>query len=228
MAMQGDCSITVATLPEGSDPDDVIRSGLDLYKYISEAPNWLDWVIDTWAADLDKNDTSMMIAVEKKLIDLINGLRSKALRTHYIDKAARVLSSDNKEAKKIADGWSSGNFTTSSGGWEKRDLNDTRLVVERRLVRNFVHCPESRDALRPLMERMRNPALRWLSMRLQELENFSAIDLTPHSVMAIVAVAEPHYMDQLRPLIRPRVVIENNAGVLKHIEDVIMGEDAPF
>ena len=65
-------------------------------------------------------------------------------------------------------------------------------------------------------------------MRLQELEQCSSIDLTPHSVMAVVAVAEPHYMDQLRPLIRPRVVIDSNEGVLKHIEDVIMGEVAPF
>lgn len=228
MAMQGECSITVVTLPEGSDPDEVIRNGGDLYKYISDAPNWLDWVIDSWAAGLDKSDTGMMIAVEKKLNDLIKGLKSKALRTHYIDKAARVLSSDAKEAKKIADSWSSGITVTGNSHWERRDINDTRLVVERRLVRNFVHCPESRDTLRPLMERMRNPALRWLAMRLQELEQCSSIDLTPHSVMAVVAVAEPHYMDQLRPLIRPRVVIDSNEGVLKHIEDVIMGEVAPF
>ena len=228
MAMQGECSITVTTLPEGSDPDEVIRNGEDLYKYISDAPNWLDWVIDSWAADLDKTDTSMVIAVERKLNDLIKGLKSKALRTHYIDKAARVLSSDAKEAKKIADNWSSGGMTSSNSHWKRRDLNETRLVVERRLVRNFIHFPESRDALRPIMEALRNPALRWLSMRLQELEDCSSIDLTPHSVMAVVAVAEPHYMDQLRPLIRPRVVIDNSEGMLRHMKDVMMNEAALF
>ena len=228
MAMKGECSITVATLPEGSDPDEVIRSGGDLYKYISDAPNWLDWVMDSWAADLDQSDTRMMIEVEERLHNLISGLKSKALRTHYIDKAARVLSADDKEAKKIANGWSVGHVVHSDSQWERRDVNETRLVVERRLVRNFVHCPESRETLRPMMEALRNPALRWLSMRLQELEDCSAIDLTPHSVMAVVAVAEPHYMDQLRPLIRPRVVIDSNEGVLKHMEGVIMNEDALF
>lgn len=228
MAMQGECSINVVKLPDGQDPDDVIRSGGDLYSFIANAPAWLDWVIDEWAGALDKSDTAMITEVERKLQDLISGLKSKALRTHYIDKASRVLAASDKEAKELASQWRVGNSVVTQRTWELRGADETRLAAERRLVRTFVHCPETRGELRSLMDSLENPALRWLSKRLEELEACSTVDLTPHSVMAVVAVAEPHFMDQLRPLIRPRVVIDTNQGVLDHLKRVILNEDAVF
>ena len=87
---------------------EVLRSGGDLYQYIAEAPSWLDWVIDEWVSHLDMDDTAMVTDVETKLKQLINGLRSKALRAHYIDRAARVLTTNAKEAEKLAKGWETG------------------------------------------------------------------------------------------------------------------------
>ena len=45
LAADGKININVASLPEGQDPDEVIRSGGDLYHYIASAPSWLDWTI---------------------------------------------------------------------------------------------------------------------------------------------------------------------------------------
>lgn len=226
MAMNGEMNINVASLPEGSDPDDVIRSGGDLYHYIASAPSWLDWVIDTWAADLDLENGAMVTEVEKRLKDLISNLKSAALRTHYIDKAARVLSATDKEAEKLAKSWGKKEFYAEHGTWNPRDPHAIRLAAERRLLRVFVHCPEKRKQLAPLVDKVQNPALRWLWERLKELNKSSKIDLTPHSVMAVVAVAEPHYMMQLRTLIRPNVIIDDSEGVLNHLSD-ILGRDLP-
>jgi DNA primase len=226
MAMNGELNINVVTLPEGRDPDEVIRSGDDLYHYIASAPSWLDWVIDTWAADLDLEDGVMVNEVEKRLKDLINNLKSAALRTHYIDKASRVLSRDVKEAEKIAKTWGKKEFYAQHGTWQPRDPFAIRLAAERRLLRIFVHCPDQRKRLAPLVDKVENPALRWLWERLKELKNTCNVDLTPHSVMAVVAVAEPHYMQQLRTLIRPNVMIDDSDGVLEHLSD-IMGKDLP-
>jgi hypothetical protein len=72
-----------------------------------------------------------------------------------------------------------------------------------------------------------HPALRWLVNRLQELELHCASDLTPHSIMAVVVASEPHFLQQLRTLIRPNVTVDDSQGVLDHISG-IMGKASPF
>lgn len=224
MAQKGECSVSVVSLPEGQDPDEVIRNGGDIYSHIANAPSWLDWIIDEWAANLNKEDTAMVTEVEDRLRTLINGLRSKTLRTHYIDKAARVLGSSSKEAEKIAKEWGEGAKYISKVDWQPRTPGEIRLAAERRLARVFVHKAEHRNRLRPLMDQLTNPALRWLWKRLQELEDCSTVDLTPHSVMAVVSCSEPHFLQQLRTLIRPNVIIDDSDGVLAHLSE-IMGQD---
>jgi DNA primase len=224
MALAGELNVTVATLPDGQDPDEVIRSGGDLYGYLASAPSWLDWVIDTWAAALDKEDTAMVTDVENKLHGLIDGLRSKALRTHYIDKAARVLSTTEKEAEKLAKDWGNREFFHAADTWRPRTPAETRLAAEKRLVRLYLHRQGLRSTLQPLLERVSNPALLWLSKQLTLLNEYCDADLTPHSAMAIVAVAEPHYMQQLRTLVRPNVVVDEAPGVLAHLATIMEGE----
>jgi len=224
LAMAGEININVVTLPEGQDPDEVIRSGGDLYNYIATGPSWLDWLIDTWVANLDKEDGAMVTEVESRLKKLIDGLQSKALRTHYIDKASRALSTTDKDAAKLRKSWTTKDNGRATATWRPREPHEIRLAAERRLLRIFVHCPDRRKELAPLVEKITNPALRWLWERLKELKAHSTIDLTPHSVMAIVAVAEPHYMQQLRTLVRPNVIIDDSLGVLNHLGD-IMGRD---
>jgi len=224
MALEGKVNLSVATLPEGSDPDEVIRSGGDLYNYLANADSWLDWVIDTWASALDKTDTAMVTDVEQKLRALIDGLRSKALRTHYIDKAARVLTATEKEAEKLAKEWGNREFFSSEAEWIPRDPQEARLAAERRLLRLFVHRAALRNQLLPLLERVHHPALRWLSARLVELQENCPRDLTPHSVMAVVLVAEPHYMEQLRTLVMPNVIIDEEKPVLRHLASILEDE----
>ena len=221
LAMDGKLNINVVTLPEGQDPDEVIRSGGDLYNYIASAPSWLDWVIDTWAAGLDLDDGAMVTQVERQLKQLIGQLKSTALRTHYIDKAARTLSRDQKEAENLVRNWGHRESYTEHATWSPREPEAIRLAAERRLLRIFVHRPEKRDDLRPMLQDVQHPALRWLCKRLEELEQCSVVDLTPHSVMAVVAVAEPHYMQQVRTLIRPNVIIDDSEGVVEHIRDIL-------
>jgi len=221
MAMAGEISINVVNLPEGKDPDEILRSGQNLYHYIATAPSWLDWIIDTWAADLDKSDTAKVTEVESRLKRLIDGLRSKALRAHYIDRAARVLANNDKEAVSIAQGWGNRAAPLKKIEWSTRTVTETRTMSERRMLRIYVHKPGLRDRLRQLLDYVHNPALRWLSLRISELESYSLVDLTPHSVMAVVSVAEPHYLQQLRTLVRPNVCIDTSEGVLAHIEKIL-------
>lgn len=226
MALKGEVNINVASLPEGKDPDQILREGDDLYQYIAGAPPWLDWVIDEWVNHLDMDDTAMVTNVEHKLKDLISGLRSKALRAHYVDRAARALSTTDKEAEKLVKTWeTSGYEAVAQHVWEPRTPHAAIVAAERRLVRIYVHCPEKRESLRPMFDNVTSPAVKWLCERLRELEANCTTDLTPHSVMAIVAIAEPHYMNQLRTLVRPNVIIDARPGVIQHLTDILLTDN---
>lgn len=228
MAQAGKIQVNVAQMPAGKDPDEVCRElGADgFYSLVGDSIPWLDWVIDYWAADLDKSNASEVTAVETELRKVIDKLQSAAVRAHYIDKAARALSQTNKEAQEVVKSWGTFEDVKVERAWVKRSEKKCRIATERRLLRIFVHRPHLRDELRPLLTVVTHPPLRWLCERLKELERYCATDLTPHSVMAVVAASEPHFLQQLRTVVQPNVVIDDAEGVLKHISD-IMGKSSP-
>ena len=85
------------------------------------------------------------------------------------------------------------------------------------MLRIWVHRPYRREYLAPLMETVSHPPYLWLAKRLEELQNHCEADLTPHSIMAVVAAAEPHFLHQLRTVVRPNVAVDDSEGVLKHL-----------
>ena len=224
MAKRGEVQINVAQLPAGQDPDEFCREhgAMAFHDLTSTAMPWLDWVIDFWAADLDKTDSKMVTEVETELRKVIDDLRSNALRAHYIDKVARVLVKTEKEAVAVVKSWGNRAVQVEARQWTPRTPEQTRNATERRMLRIFVHRPQHRDQLRPLLANVTHPTLRWLCDRLEELEEFCATDLTPHSVMAVVAASEPHFLTQLRTVVQPNVTIDDSPGVLAHIEQVVV------
>jgi DNA primase len=222
LAHQGTINVSIVVLPQGKDPDDIIKSGGDLYSHIAKAVPWLDWIIDDLSVSLDHNDSKMITEVESRLHELISKIRSKALRTHYIDKASRILSQSDKEAKELARNWGSSNYyVEQKHEWIPRTPIQTRNAVERRLLRTYIHIPSTREQLYPLLEKVQSPPHVWLSKRIIELEDYCAVDLTPFSVMAILAVSESHYVEQLRTLVRPKVLIDVNEHVIEHIRTTL-------
>ena len=226
MAQAGKLQINVAQMPAGKDPDEVCReSGVDgFYALVADADPWLDWVIEYWAADLDKNDTKMVTEVEQELRKVIDRLSSAAVRAHYVDKAARVLSQTTKEAQAVVKSWGTFEDVKVERAWVVRSEEKCRIATERRLLRIFVHRPHLRDELRPLLAAVSHPPLRWLCDRLGELEEHCATDLTPYSVMAVVAASEPHFLQQLRTVVQPNVTIDDAAEVIQHIKRVVVVE----
>ncbi len=229
MARKGEVQISVVQMPSGQDPDEIVREQgtAAFHNLIASATSWLDWTIDFWAADLDKNNTAHVTEVENQLRAVIDGLQSNALRTHYIDKVARALSHDEKGARTLAKGWATRSIPLTEKVWTLRTKEQTKTAVERRMLRIYIHRPAHRQFLTPFMANITHPALRWLANRLQELQEYCASDLTPHSIMAVVVASEPHFLQQLRTLIRPNVTVDDSQGVLDHIA-VIMGEATPF
>ena len=228
MAQKGQIQINVVQLPKGKDPDEICREdGVEAFHaLVAKSIPWLDWTIDFWAADLDLDSSTDVTEVEKALRKVVDGLQSNALRVHYIDKISRALTRTDKEAKEFGKSWSQRSIELPPSEWTRRTPEQVRAVVERRMMRIYVHRPEHRDALRPFLGEIQEPILAWLATRLQELEECSITDLTPHSVMAVVAVSEPHFLSRLRTVVQPSVHIDDSDGVLSHIHG-IMGKGIP-
>ena len=224
LAQKGEIQINVVKLPGGKDPDEICREGGPdaFHALVADAMPWLDWVIDYWAADLDLDNSAYVTEVEAQLKKVIDGLHSNAVRSHYIDKVSRVLSRTDKEAATTAKNWGDRSVEIKKREWTPPTPEQTRIATERRMLRIFVHKPHHRDRLRPLLASVTHPPLRWLCDRLEELEEHCASDLTPYSVMAVVLVAEPHFIQQLRTVVQPNVMIDDADGVLAHIERVVV------
>ena len=228
MAKKGQIQINVAQMPEGKDPDEVCREGGDqaFHDLLASSVPWLDWVIDTWTAGLDKSNSAFVTEVERALRKEVDGLQSNAVRTHYIDKIARAISHSDKEANDLVKNWGDRTVEVAKREWVARSPQQTRIITERRMLRIFIHRPAHRDSLRQYLSTMYHPPLQWLSELILELEEHCATDLTPYSIMAVVAASEPHFMSQLRTVVQPSVHIDDSEGVLKHISD-ILSEDVP-
>jgi len=229
MAQKGEIQINVAQMPAGKDPDEICRESgpMEFHNLVSSAIPWLDWVIDFWAGDLDKTNSAHVTEVENALRNVIDGLRSNAVRAHYIDKVARALSQSDKEAKDVVKSWANRTIEVEERQWQPPSPAKTRTTAERRTLRIFVHCPQYRDQLRPLLSKVAHPPLKWLVQRLEELDQHCATDLTPHSIMAVVAAAEPFFLQQLRTVIQPNVFIDDSPGVIRHCTDTLLKDIAP-
>ena len=226
MAKKGEIQISVAQMPVGKDPDEVCREqGVEAFQSLTaDAMPWLDWVIDFWAAGLNKDNSADVTEVEKALRAEIDGLSSNAVRAHYIDKVARALARDTKEATKLVKDWGDRTVEVTERAWTPRTAEATRITTEARLLRLYVHRPEHRPQLNPLLSSLYHPPYQWLRDRILELEQHCTTDLTPHSVMAVVLVAESHFLHQLRKIVQPSVNIDDTDGVLRHIADIMTKE----
>lgn len=221
MACKGEVTITIAQLPDGKDPDDCIRSGIDLHAIIEAAPQWLDWQIDKWLAGLDRSDTHYFSRVETAVRQLVESIKSPALRQYYVDKASKVLAADSKSAAQLAQDWNKSlPKLRHSGTWSRPVPSWVRAQVEKRTLRSYIHFPETRDRLRPLMPRLQSPSHLWLWNRIDELEKVGA-EVTPAMVTTVLVVCEPQYTRMLRPIVMPTIKMVIQEGILDHAERIL-------
>lgn len=222
--LKGELEVRVAVLPDGMDPDDLIQSGGSIESVISNAQSWLDWVLDQWLGTLDFTDELKIQQVEKQIKELFSKIASPALKNHYFDKASiRLAQNKQSLAAEISKGFREyQGETLQLKTWTKPGFEFTRKFVEKRLLRLYIHSPEVRWMLAPLMENLYYPQMKWLWRRLQEIQQFVGNDFCHHSVLAVLGAAEPIYMQTLRPIVKPSISIDDNEMSIAHLEEVMM------
>lgn len=226
LTLTGKLDVRIASLPAGMDPDDFIRSDGNLRHVIAEAPSWLDWILDSWLKELDFSDKLKIQEVERQIKELFSRISSPALRAHYYDKASIQLA-QNKQAlaAEIAKGFHDYEYIEpSSGTWKRPDIKFTRRLVEKRILRLYIHKPNMRFILKPLLDYLYFPNMIWLRNRILELESIGEDSFNSETLMAVVAVSEQQYMQSLRPILSPSIELYDNDLSVAHIEDIMLRE----
>ena len=224
LTLKGELDVKIATLPDGYDPDSFVQEGNDINSLILNAPSWLDWILDNWLNELDFNDKLKIQNVESQIKSLFSRISSPALRAHYYDKASvRLAQNKQSVAAEIAKGFhDSVQVPEVISGWIKPSAADTRRMVEKRLLRIYLHIPSYRFVLEPLAENLVFPETIWLWKRIQELQEICSEDLLLNSLKAVVSVSEPAYISKVRSILTPSFSVENDELSIMHIEDILM------
>ena len=94
--------IQVVSLPQGYDPDKIIREEPELWvKLIAGAKPVVTYVIDLATQDLDVNDGKAKTEAAQKVLPLINDVADPVEREHYRQLLARRLRIDERTLLKI-------------------------------------------------------------------------------------------------------------------------------
>ena len=94
--------IRILSMPEGKDPDDIIRADPVLWtQLVSQAKPVVSYVIDVATEDLDLEDPKAKTAVAEQVIPLIKDNNNPIERDHYWQYLARALKIDERALRQI-------------------------------------------------------------------------------------------------------------------------------
>lgn len=92
----GVVQLRILNLPDGKDADEFIKSREDgaviYYQALSDAPLWLDWLINRLLADKNLKAADEFQQVAGGMIKLLNKLQDANQRNHYLTHCAELLS----------------------------------------------------------------------------------------------------------------------------------------
>ena len=95
--------IRIVTLPEGNDPDQIIRNDPQAWpQLIAAAQPIVAYVIDVATRDLDMNDAKSKSAVARQVLPLIKDVVDPVEREHYRQQLARALHIDERTLRRVA------------------------------------------------------------------------------------------------------------------------------
>jgi DNA primase len=94
LAYQGQVQLRILNLPNGKDADDFLKqnSQASYLQLLDTAPLWLDWQIHNAIANRDITQAEEYQQATRQIIKLLDRIKDPTNRTHYLQKAASLLS----------------------------------------------------------------------------------------------------------------------------------------
>lgn len=93
LAGKADVSLSILTVTEGKDPDELIRKGADKWQQVIDSPQYaLDWLIERYQGLLDINSAQGKREFSDILVKVIRELPDSVEQDHYITRIAELIS----------------------------------------------------------------------------------------------------------------------------------------
>jgi DNA primase len=94
--------IHIVTLPEGNDPDKILRTDPELWpQLLAQSQPVVSYVIGVATKDLDLDDAKAKSAVAQQVLPLINDVGDPVEREHYRQQLARALRTDERTLRLV-------------------------------------------------------------------------------------------------------------------------------
>jgi len=94
--------LRIMTLPEGQDPDDVVRSAPDKWRALVESARpAVDYFFDLVRRDLDLNTAQGKSEAVDRLAPLIREVANEVQRAHYVQQLARLIQTDERTVERL-------------------------------------------------------------------------------------------------------------------------------
>jgi len=93
-----DAEVKVIIMPEGKDPDDVIKEGVKNWKeLVAAAVPIVDYTFDVATAGLDLNTARGKASARDRLLPIVGEIRDNVRRAHYMQKLAGLLNVSERD-----------------------------------------------------------------------------------------------------------------------------------
>ena len=94
--------LRIMTLPEGQDPDDVVRAAPDRWRSLVESARpAVDYFFDLVRRDLDLNTAQGKSEAVDRLAPLIREVANEVQRAHYVQQLARLIQTDERTVERL-------------------------------------------------------------------------------------------------------------------------------
>jgi DNA primase len=92
LAWQAGFNVKVIKIPQGKDPDDLIKHNPELWRQaVREAYNFMDYVFEATLKNLDLSRVDHKKTAAKKILPLVAKLGDSVEQSHYLRKLAEIL-----------------------------------------------------------------------------------------------------------------------------------------
>ncbi|MBU1130984.1 DNA primase [Patescibacteria group bacterium] len=151
LAWQAGLNVKVIHLPDGKDPDDIIRESAEEWRQlVAKADNYMDYIFKVTLENLDLSRIDHKKKAAQKLLKVIGKLGDEVETAHYVKKLARELDVAEESLRKVLlrlkaqlrNQKSPAGEESTSSGFVKISNGDYQRALAERLLSLLIKFPQ--------------------------------------------------------------------------------------